>query len=85
MTHQFGGGRWVRIIDGLLTFSDRVEMALITAGGVTDPEYYVGAVDDFYMHARAHATPTRNCNGWVFQDIENAKVAYGMLCRILSM
>jgi hypothetical protein len=76
---------WVRLTRNIVRCSERVEMALITAGGVTDPEYYVQAVNEFYVYLRSYSTALRVGHGWRFRDTETAKTAYAMLCRIVTL
>ena len=76
---------WVRLTRNIVRCSQRVEMALFTAGGVTDPDYYVQAVNEFFAYLRAHSTALRVGHGWRFRDNESANTAYKMLCRIVTL
>lgn len=82
---EFSGQRWVRVTREVVRCSERVELDLITAGGVTDPQYYVDAVDEFRQYLRLHSTPSRSGHGWRFTDTERAALAYQMLCRICRL
>ena len=82
---EFSGDRWVRLTRDVVRCSERVEIDLITAGGVTDPQYYVDAVEEFRHYLRLHSTRSRSGRGWRFTDTERAMLAYQMLCRICRL
>jgi len=78
-----GNGRWVRLTKRTVKVSDRLEMDLITAGSVTDPECYVDAVDAFYKHCRDSRKAMRR--EWTFASESDAAAAYRILQRIIEM